>query len=71
MISNINEQVDKVLDEINRSVSREMIFSLDDLVSYNISKRSSNFTTFNTILKSKLLSIATTYNNSKNEYRKK
>lgn len=56
MISNINDQIQRTINEVERNYSRGMEFQLGDLNTVNAAQSATNFSTFLTMVRSKLIS---------------
>lgn len=55
MIRDINEQIEKAIDEVNMRYSKGMKFHLEDLMTVSSCTNESNFSIFRNSLKTKLL----------------
>lgn len=55
LISNLNEHVQKAINEVNMKYSSRMKFSIYDLVTVDICKNAGNFSSFKSKLESRLI----------------
>lgn len=56
VISNINDQIQRSINEVERNYSRGMEFQLGDLNTVRAAQSATNFSTFLTMCRSKLIS---------------